>query len=132
MVDQVLDSIEILTLLSDSPKNYNVIESFRTQISGISSSMKVEGAFIAVEPPTGYITTMVGGSSFEVNNQYNRAVQARRQPGSAFKPFVYGSAIYNKCISTATVLPDVPIIDVDATGSTWSPDNYEGEFSRNG
>lgn len=129
MVDQVLDSMEILTLLSDSPKNYNVIEAFRTQISGISSSMKVEGAFIAIEPPTGYITSMVGGSSFEVSNQYNRAVQARRQPGSAFKPFVYGSAIYNKCISTATVLPDVPIIDVDATGSTWSPDNYEGEFS---
>jgi penicillin-binding protein 1A len=129
MVDQLMDSMEILTLLSDAPKNYNVVEAFRTQISGISSSMKVEGAFIAVEPPTGYITTMVGGSEFEVSNQYNRAVQARRQPGSAFKPFVYGSAIFNKAISTATVLPDVPIIDVDATGSTWSPDNYEGEFS---
>lgn len=129
MVDNLIDSMEILTLLSDSPKNYNVMEAFRTQISGISSSMKVEGAFIAIEPPTGYITSMVGGSEFEVSNQYNRAVQARRQPGSAFKPFVYGSAIYNKRISTATVLPDVPIIDVDATGTTWSPDNYEGDFS---
>ncbi len=129
MVDQLVDSMEILTLLSDTPKNYNIVEAFRTQISGISSSMKVEGAFIAVEPPTGYITTMVGGSEFEVSNQYNRAVQARRQPGSSFKPFVYGSAIYNKCISTATVLPDVPIIDVDAAGSTWSPENYEGDFS---
>ncbi len=129
MVDQLIDSMEILTLLSDAPGNYNVIEAFRTQVSGISSSMKVEGAFIAVEPPTGYITTMVGGSEFEVSNQYNRAAQAKRQPGSAFKPFVYGSAIYNKVISTATVLPDVPIIDVDAAGSTWSPDNYEGDFS---
>jgi penicillin-binding protein 1A len=129
MADDLVDSMEILTLFSDAPKSFNVIEAFRTQISGISTSLKVEGAFIAVEPATGYITSMVGGSEFEVSNQYNRAVQARRQPGSAFKPFVYGSAIYNKCISTATVLPDVPIIDVDAAGTTWSPDNYEGDFS---
>ncbi len=129
MVDNLVDSMEILALLSDAPNNHNVIEAFRTQISGISSSMKVEGAFIAIEPQTGYITSMVGGSEFQVSNQYNRAVQARRQPGSAFKPFVYGSAIFNKSISTATVLPDVPIIDVDSAGTTWSPDNYEGDFS---
>jgi len=129
MVDQLVDSIEILTLFSGSPRDHHVIEAFRTQISTISSNMKVEGAFIAVEPPTGYITSMVGGSEFEVSNQYNRAVQARRQPGSAFKPFVYGSAINNKVISTATVLFDGPIVDVDAAGSTWSPGNYEGEYS---
>jgi penicillin-binding protein 1A len=129
MVDQLIDSVEILALLSDAPKEHNVIEAFRTQVTGISSSMKVEGAFIAVEPPTGYITSMVGGSEFEVSNQYNRAVQARRQPGSAFKPFVYGAAINNRSISTATVLFDGPIVDVDAAGSAWSPGNYEGEYS---
>jgi len=129
VADQLIDSAEILTLFSDAPKSHQVFESFRTQISGISSSMRVEGAFIAIEPQTGYITSMVGGSHFEVSNQYNRAVSARRLPGSAFKPFVYGSGIYNSVISTATVLPDVPIIDVDASGDTWAPGNYEGEYS---
>jgi penicillin-binding protein 1A len=129
MADGLIDSLDMLTLLSDSPRSYDTFEYFRTAISGISTSMKVEGAFIAVEPQTGYITSMIGGSEFEVSNQYNRAVQARRQPGSSFKPFVYGAGIHNKVISTATVLPDVPIRDVDAAGTTWSPDNYDGDFS---
>lgn len=129
MADQLIDSAEILSLFSDSPKSHNVFESFRSQISGISSSMRVEGAFMAIEPQTGYITSMVGGSQFDASNRYNRAVQARRLPGSAFKPFVYGAGIYNSVISTATVLPDVPIIEIDASGDTWSPGNYEGEYS---
>ncbi len=129
MTDSLVDAIDIATLLTDVPGTNDVVENFRTQISTISTSMNVEGAFIAIEPATGYITSMVGGSEFEVSNQFNRAVQARRQPGSSFKPFVYGAAIYNSAISTATVLPDVPIVDIDASGDTWSPDNYEGDFS---
>jgi len=129
MAERVVDSAEILTLLSGSSPTHNAIESFRTQISGISTSLKVEGALIAVEPSSGYITSMVGGSKFEVSNQFNRAVQARRQPGSSFKPYVYGSGIFNSVISTATVLPDVPIVNIDASGDTWSPGNYEGDFS---
>ncbi len=129
LADGLIDTLDILALMSDAPKSSDVVENFRSAISGISTSLEVEGAFIAVEPQTGYITSMIGGSEFEVSNQYNRAVQARRQPGSSFKPFVYGSGIYNKKISTATVLPDVPIVDVDVAGTTWSPDNYEGDFS---
>ncbi|HEY1406049.1 MAG TPA: penicillin-binding transpeptidase domain-containing protein, partial [Spirochaetota bacterium] len=98
-------------------------------VQGLSSSLHVEGAFIAVEPQTGYITTMVGGSAFEVSNQYNRAVAARRQPGSSFKPFVYGAGIDSKVINAGTALPDAPIVDVDATGETWAPGNYEGDYS---
>ncbi len=129
IADQMIDSAEILTLLSDAPKSHYVFENFRSQISGISTTMRVEGAFIAIEPQTGYITSMVGGSQFEVSNQYNRAVQARRLPGSAFKPFVYGAGIYNSVISTASVLPDIPIYEADASGDTWSPGNYEGDYS---
>ena len=95
----------------------------------ISSSMRVEGAIIAIEPGSGYITTMVGGSEFNVSNQYNRAVQARRQPGSAFKPFVYGSAIEAKRITPGTALPDAPIADINIEDSAWSPGNYEGDYS---
>ncbi len=128
MVDSMVDSADILSLLVDSPGINSSLETFRTLVSGISTSMKVEGALLAIEPKTGYITTMIGGSEFQVSNQYNRAVQARRQPGSAFKPFVYGAAIESKRISTATVLPDAPIMDIDAQGDSWSPSNYEGDF----
>ncbi len=129
MAERLIDSAEILALLSGASQEHHAIESFRTQISGISTSLNVEGALIAVEPKTGYITSMVGGSKFEVSNQFNRAVQARRQPGSSFKPYVYGSGIFNSVISTATVLPDVPIVNIDASGDTWAPGNYEGDFS---
>ncbi|MCU0846535.1 MAG: PBP1A family penicillin-binding protein [Spirochaetes bacterium] len=129
MVDEDLDSLDILTLLVDSPRCNKSLEIFRTLVSGISTSMKVQGAMIAIEPKTGYISTMIGGAEFEVSNQYNRAVQARRQPGSAFKPFVYGAAVENKRITTTTELPDAPIVDIDAQGDTWSPGNYEGDYS---
>lgn len=129
MADHFVDSIDILTLLADGPASNHAVQSFRRLISGISSSLKVEGAFIAIEPATGYITSLVGGSEYNVSNQYNRAIQARRQPGSAFKPFVYGSAIEARKINTGTALPDAPILDIDAQGDTWSPGNYEGDFS---
>lgn len=127
--DDYIDSIDILSLLTDASSANEVAENFRNLTSGMSSSLKVEGAFIAVEPGTGYITTMIGGSEYSVSNQYNRAVQARRQPGSAFKPFVYGAGIESKRVTAGTVLPDAPIIDIDAAGETWSPANYEGNFS---
>ncbi|MGQ9842411.1 MAG: penicillin-binding protein 1A [Spirochaetota bacterium] len=129
MVDNLLDEMELVSLLCNADAMHNDIEKFHVVTSGISTSLKVEGALIAVEPKTGYITTMIGGSEFAVSNQYNRAIQARRQPGSAFKPFVYGAGIESKLINAAMALPDAPIVDIDAQGSTWSPDNYEGEFS---
>ncbi|TAL36654.1 MAG: PBP1A family penicillin-binding protein [Spirochaetes bacterium] len=129
MVDELLDSIDVLALLTGADAPQKTIETFRSIISGISSTLKVEGAFIAVEPQTGHITSMIGGSGFSVDNQYNRAVQARRQPGSAFKPFVYGSGIEGKIIHPGTTLPDAPIVDIDSSGETWAPSNYEGNFS---
>lgn len=128
-IEKLLDEADILTVLADVDDG-DLYESFRSGIAqGISSSLKVEGAFVAIEPQTGYITTMVGGSAFEVDNQYNRAVQARRQPGSAFKPFVYGAGIESKLINAGTALPDAPIVDIDASGETWQPGNYEGDYS---
>ncbi|PKL41346.1 MAG: carboxypeptidase [Spirochaetae bacterium HGW-Spirochaetae-1] len=129
MVDDYIDSIDALTLLIDSPAFNDSLESFRVLTSGISTSMKVEGAILSIEPSTGYISTMVGGSEYNVSNQYNRAIQARRQPGSSFKPFVYGAGIEARKINAATVLPDAPIMDIDAQGEAWTPGNYEGDFS---
>ncbi|MCX7679242.1 MAG: PBP1A family penicillin-binding protein [Spirochaetes bacterium] len=129
IVDEVLDTIDVLSLLVDARTTNYTLERFREAITGISTTLQVQGAMIAIEPKTGYISVMVGGSEFSVNNQYNRALQARRQPGSAFKPFVYGTGIEAGVITTATALPDVPIVDVESSGETWMPENYEGEYA---
>ena len=128
MADDLLDAAEILSFFTETPGCNRALEAYHSQITGLSSVMNVEGALIAIEPFSSYIKAMVGGSKFEVQNQYNRAVQAKRQPGSSFKPFVYGAAIENKLVTTETQLPDAPILDIDAIGNTWTPGNYEGEY----
>ena len=129
ITDNIIDESEMMLFITDLKQNA-VYEKFRGGVaSKLSSSLKVEGAFLAIEPKTGYITSMVGGSAFEVDNQYNRAIQAHRQPGSSFKPFVYGAGIDSRIINAGTALPDAPIVDIDASGETWAPGNYEGEFS---
>jgi penicillin-binding protein 1A len=128
MSDDLLDELESLAFFVQTPGCSRVLEAYHSQLSGLSSVMNVEGALIAIEPFSGYIRTMIGGTKFEVQNQYNRAVQARRQPGSSFKPFVYGAAIENRLVTTETYLPDAPILDIDAIGNTWTPGNYEGEY----
>jgi len=129
MVDELVDSMDIVSLLVDDRASNRCVSSFRDAITGISSTLEVEGAMIAIEPSTGYISVMVGGTEYAVSNQYNRAMQAKRQPGSAFKPFVYGAGIDSGLITAAMSLPDVPIVDIDASGESWAPANYEGGFS---
>ncbi|MFQ6111408.1 MAG: penicillin-binding protein 1A, partial [Nitrospinota bacterium] len=87
----------------------------------------VEGAVIALEPQTGAIRAMVGGYDF-ARSQFNRAIQARRQPGSAFKPFIYAAAIDNG-LTPADLLIDSPVeYRNPATGATWKPRNFSGKF----
>src|SRR5262249_55469680 len=66
-----------------------------------------EGALLAIEPQTGYVKAMVGGYDF-YKSEFNRAVQARRQPGSAFKPFVYIAAL-EAGLTPASVVEDAPV-----------------------
>lgn len=88
---------------------------------------EVEGALIAIEPKTGYITAMVGGSTFSEDNQINRAVQIRRPTGSGFKPFIYTAAVDTKIFTPASVLIDAPVIFFDEE-EQWIPDNYSGLY----
>ena len=81
-----------------------------------------EGALISIEPQTGYIKAMVGGKNYE-ESEFNRATQAYRQPGSAFKTFVYLTAL-QKNISPSFIIDDAPIVYENG----WSPENYEKEF----
>jgi penicillin-binding protein 1A len=86
---------------------------------------EIEGALVAVDPQTGFIKAMVGGYSFQ-RGEFNRAVYAKRQPGSSFKPFVYATAVEKGFTPENTIL-DEPISY--RTGlKEWSPSNYDGEF----
>ena len=88
---------------------------------------KVEGAIIAIEPKSGYITAMVGGSTFSEDNQINRAVQIRRQTGSGFKPYIYSAAIDTGLFTPASIIVDSPVIFYDGE-EEWIPDNYSGTY----
>ena len=84
----------------------------------------VQGGVFSMDPQTGEVLAMVGGFSFQ-SSQFNRAMQAKRQPGSAFKPIVYSAAL-DHGFTPASVLLDAPISFTDrATNSTWKPENYE-------
>ncbi len=86
-----------------------------------------EGAILTIEPQTGYVKAMVGGYDF-FRSEFNRAVQARRQPGSAFKPFVYLAALESG-LTSATTIEDAPVTyPAGQNGKPWKPDNYDRKF----
>ncbi len=89
---------------------------------------QVEGALIALDPHTGRVLAMSGGYSFW-KSAFNRVTQARRQPGSSFKPFVYAAALENG-YTPATKVLDAPFVEFDVEKNDfWSPGNYaEGRF----
>jgi penicillin-binding protein 1A len=99
----------------------------RTATASIDQPPNVEGAVLAIDNKTGQIKAMVGGFSFE-RSKFNRATQALRQVGSAFKPFVYTTAI-DRGYTPATILQDSPVTYPGGPGQPpYSPQNYEKDF----
>ncbi len=89
---------------------------------------KLQGALISVDPASGYVVAMIGGYDFE-KSEFNRAFQACRQPGSAFKPLIYSAAIEQRGLTASTILLDAPMVtDDESTGKRWKPQDYEEEF----
>jgi penicillin-binding protein 1A len=87
---------------------------------------EVQGALLALEPRTGAVRAMVGGYDF-ARSKFNRATQAMRQVGSAFKPFVYAAAIEKAGYTPATIIVDAPISFPD-NGGVWTPHNFDFKF----
>lgn len=94
----------------------------------ITQLPEVEGAFVSLDPRNGNVRAMVGGFDY-AKNKFNHVTQAWRQPGSAFKPFIYSAAL-EKGFTPSTVVNDAPLFfDASTTGSQpWEPKNYDGTF----
>jgi len=88
---------------------------------------QVEGALISLDPTDGSILALVGGYDF-YQSKFNRAIQARRQPGSAFKAFIYSAAL-EAGLTPASIINDAPVVLHDAgLEADWRPENYSGKF----
>ncbi|HEX2123674.1 MAG TPA: PBP1A family penicillin-binding protein [Thermoanaerobaculia bacterium] len=95
-----------------------------------TADVPLEGVVLTIEPGTGYVKALVGGRNYS-KTQFNRAIQARRQPGSLFKPFVYITAMdpsrRHQALTAASVLDDSPI-SIKAGSALWRPQNYDNRF----
>jgi penicillin-binding protein 1A len=98
----------------------------KTADVSLEQEPRLEGALLALDPRSGAVRAMVGGYDFE-RSKFNRATQALRQVGSAFKPIVYAAAIEQLGYTPATVIDDSPISFPDNQG-VWSPHNYDFTF----
>ena len=138
MLRQTLEEKYGKALYTSGYKIYSTLDFRMQQIAeeavkaGLSSIERrdrqgVQAALLAIDSRTGHIKAMVGGSNFW-KNQFNRATQALRQPGSAFKPFVYMTAI-EEGTTAEDWISDSPISFPGArAGQRWSPRNYDGKY----
>jgi len=93
----------------------------------LAQTPEVQGALVSIAPENGEIKALVGGYDFNLSH-YNRATQAKRQPGSNFKPFVYFAALENGS-TAATLINDAPIVFEDKNlEASWRPENSSGKF----
>ena len=102
-------------------------KAYETGSHGLRQIPGINGGLVAMDPHTGRILAMSGGFSYD-GSQFNRATQARRQPGSAFKPFVYLAAL-DSGFTPATIVLDAPfVIDQGGGQGKWKPANYSRKF----
>ena len=88
---------------------------------------RAQAALVSMDADTGALRALVGGFSF-AGNKFNRATQARRQPGSSFKPFVYAAAL-ERGFNPASIVLDAPVVFKDRRGKMWRPQNDSGNFA---
>jgi len=122
-------------LTDKSPVNQRILRGAVIRLSkddkarwSIAQLPQAESAFVAIQPGDGAILALVGGFDHD-RNKFNHVTQAFRQPGSAFKPFIYSAAL-EKGFSPATVINDAPFFvpAAQAGGEDWEPKNYDGKY----
>jgi penicillin-binding protein 1A len=120
--------VERAELLAREPKERQKLVPEAKVLFALEQEPRLQGALVSIEPFTGYVAAMVGGYDFDAS-EFNRAFQACRQPGSAFKPIVYSGAIEKLNWTPATLLTDAPVVYRDeSSGVSWKPENFGGSF----
>lgn len=96
-------------------------------VFSLDQEPEAQAALIAIDPRTGGVRAMVGGYDFK-KSQFNRAMQAKRNPGSAFKPIIYGAAIDSRRMTAATIIDDSPVEYDSGRDKAWKPKNYDNIY----
>lgn len=105
-------------------KSFNELKSDPVLVDSlIEANATVQVALVSIDPKTGYVLAMIGGRDFG-ESKFNRAIQAKRQPGSAFKPIAFTAAIDNG-YSPSTELLNQPVVVIMPDGTRWNPPNYD-------
>jgi penicillin-binding protein 1A len=119
-------------VLRDVLENFDNVRRFPHKYSDVPANAVnirtdyLQGGIFAMDPHTGFVKIMIGGRNFQ-HSKFNRVMQARRQPGSAFKPFLYAAALENG-FTAATVVSDEPLIFMRGEEVFWEPRNYTEDF----
>lgn len=121
-VAEVLEQGDIIAVEAIETEDLAIGDSF-----GLRQIPEINGALVAMDPHTGRVLAMVGGYDF-TRSEYNRATQAKRQPGSAFKPFVYSVALENGFTPSSIVLDAPFVIDQGFGMGKWKPRNSSDKF----
>ena len=103
------------------------VEKIKDNLYSLKQIPSINGGIVVMDPFTGRVLALSGGFSFK-NSEFNRATQALRQPGSAFKPFVYALALENKYTPTSLVLDAPLVLDQGSDLKMWKPENYGKKF----
>ena len=109
------------------PGDIIYVKNFKENIFNLQQLPKVNGGIVVMDPFTGRVLALSGGFSFK-QSEFNRATQAKRQPGSAFKPFVYALALENNFTPTSLVLDAPLVLDQGDDLKMWKPENYGKKF----
>ncbi|MBU0481386.1 MAG: PBP1A family penicillin-binding protein [Proteobacteria bacterium] len=103
------------------------VRAWRRRNGGVAGALEPQAAMVVMAPDSSRVLALIGGTDYE-GSQYNRAVQSRRQPGSAFKPLIYAAALESG-VTPADILLDEPLqLQGSTAGEFWEPENFSGEF----
>ncbi len=129
MRSNVVEEFEGLNFLVGFDSVGEFLDRYKETYSDDVELQRVEGCIISINQQNGYIEAMVGGGEFSSINQLNRAMQSKRQPGSAIKPLLYAAGIESGKFTASTAVLDSPIVYLESEGNDWMPENYEGEYN---
>ena len=131
-INQINPVLDLVAMMTGTDKlKVDIVNKATSLAKQENEKTTIEGTMICIEPETGYIDALVGGSKFDQENQFIRAVQAKVQPGSSFKPLYYSAAIDSRKFTPATQISDTPVVFHTADGKPYIPQNFRGEWMGN-